>query len=71
MNIRIFCVNITILNITIFYINFDLITSVITYFANYVIITVINSFLVGWSNMTVCLYHDTGGGRDMRDVIRE
>lgn len=21
--------------------------------------------------MTVCLYHDTGGGRDMRDVIRE
>ena len=25
----------------------------------------------GWSNMTVCLYHDTGGGRDMRDVIRE
>ena len=25
----------------------------------------------GWSKMTVCLYHDAGGGRDMRDVIRE
>ena len=25
----------------------------------------------GWSNMEVCVYHDTGGGRDMRDVIRE
>jgi SNF2 family DNA or RNA helicase len=25
----------------------------------------------GWSHMTVCLYHDAGGGRDMRDVIRE
>ena len=27
--------------------------------------------MAGWSHMTVCLYHDTGGGRDMRDVIRE
>lgn len=25
----------------------------------------------GWSNMHCCLYHDIGGGRDMRDVIRE
>lgn len=25
----------------------------------------------GWSHMTVCMYHDAGGGRDMRDVIRE
>ena len=25
----------------------------------------------GWSYMQTCLYHDTGGGRDMRDVIRE
>ena len=25
----------------------------------------------GWSNMITCLYHDVGGGRDMRDVIRE
>jgi superfamily II DNA or RNA helicase len=25
----------------------------------------------GWSKMGVCLYHDVGGGRDMRDVIRE
>lgn len=25
----------------------------------------------GWTNMTVCVYHDTGGGRDMRDIIRE
>lgn len=25
----------------------------------------------GWSQMGVCLYHDVGGGRDMRDVIRE
>ncbi len=25
----------------------------------------------GWSRMAVCLYHDMGGGRDMRDVIRE
>jgi chromodomain-helicase-DNA-binding protein 7 len=24
-----------------------------------------------WSKMTVCLYHDVGGGRDMRDIIRE
>lgn len=27
--------------------------------------------ITGWSHMSVCLYHDTGGGRDMRDVIRE
>ena len=25
----------------------------------------------GWSRMTICTYHDTGGGRDMRDIIRE
>eukprot|EP00601_Ochromonadales_sp_CCMP2298_P021910 CAMPEP_0173321264 /NCGR_PEP_ID=MMETSP1143-20121109/29311_1 /TAXON_ID=483371 /ORGANISM="non described non described, Strain CCMP2298" /LENGTH=703 /DNA_ID=CAMNT_0014264991 /DNA_START=1 /DNA_END=2108 /DNA_ORIENTATION=+ len=25
----------------------------------------------GWSHMVSCLYHDVGGGRDMRDVIRE
>lgn len=25
----------------------------------------------GWSDMLPCLYHDIGGGRDMRDVIRE
>jgi hypothetical protein len=25
----------------------------------------------GWSHMTCCIYHDVGGGRDMRDVIRE
>lgn len=25
----------------------------------------------GWTMMTVCIYHDIGGGRDMRDVIRE
>ena len=25
----------------------------------------------GWSHMVSCLYHDIGGGRDMRDVIRE
>jgi hypothetical protein len=25
----------------------------------------------GWSHMVTCLYHDVGGGRDMRDVIRE
>ena len=25
----------------------------------------------GWTNMTVCVYHDTGGGREMRDIIRE
>ena len=25
----------------------------------------------GWSNMAVCMYHDTGGGKDMRDAIRE
>src|SRR3546814_7199182 len=25
----------------------------------------------GWSTMHLCMYHDTGGGRDMRDVIRE
>eukprot|EP01035_Chromulina_nebulosa_P019284 gene19284-25143_t len=24
-----------------------------------------------WTNMIVCLYHDAGGGRDMRDIIRE
>ena len=24
-----------------------------------------------WSNMVVNVYHDTGGGRDMRDIIRE
>jgi hypothetical protein len=24
-----------------------------------------------WSNMTCCVYHDVGGGKDMRDVIRE
>jgi hypothetical protein len=24
-----------------------------------------------WSNMRVCVYHDAGGGRDMRDIIRE
>jgi hypothetical protein len=25
----------------------------------------------GWSHMQGCVYHDIGGGRDMRDVIRE
>jgi len=25
----------------------------------------------GWTRMVTCLYHDMGGGRDMRDVIRE
>jgi len=25
----------------------------------------------GWSHMVSCMYHDIGGGRDMRDVIRE
>ena len=25
----------------------------------------------GWSDMTVCLYHDAAGGKDMRDAIRE
>lgn len=25
----------------------------------------------GWTNMICCIYHDVGGGRDMRDVIRE
>lgn len=25
----------------------------------------------GWTHMTACVYHDIGGGRDMRDVIRE
>jgi chromodomain-helicase-DNA-binding protein 7 len=25
----------------------------------------------GWTLMSVCVYHDIGGGRDMRDVIRE
>ena len=25
----------------------------------------------GWSNMAVCMYHDAGGGKDMRDAIRE
>ena len=24
-----------------------------------------------WSRMHVCVYHDAGGGRDMRDIIRE
>lgn len=24
-----------------------------------------------WSNMRSCVYHDAGGGRDMRDIIRE
>jgi SNF2 family DNA or RNA helicase len=24
-----------------------------------------------WTNMITCLYHDAGGGRDMRDIIRE
>lgn len=24
-----------------------------------------------WSNMRCCVYHDAGGGRDMRDIIRE
>jgi SNF2 family DNA or RNA helicase len=24
-----------------------------------------------WTKMSACLYHDAGGGRDMRDVIRE
>jgi chromodomain-helicase-DNA-binding protein 7 len=24
-----------------------------------------------WSTMNLCVYHDTGGGREMRDVIRE
>jgi hypothetical protein len=24
-----------------------------------------------WSIMQCCLYHDVGGGKDMRDVIRE
>lgn len=24
-----------------------------------------------WSHMNVCVYHDAGGGKDMRDVIRE
>jgi SNF2 family DNA or RNA helicase len=24
-----------------------------------------------WTHMTCCIYHDVGGGRDMRDVIRE
>jgi SNF2 family DNA or RNA helicase len=27
--------------------------------------------LDGWSDMISCVYHDVGGGRDMRDVIRE
>ena len=25
----------------------------------------------GWSHMAVCMYHDAGGGKDMRDAIRE
>jgi superfamily II DNA or RNA helicase len=25
----------------------------------------------GWSHMSVCMYHDAGGGKDMRDAIRE
>ena len=25
----------------------------------------------GWTFMTCCVYHDTGGGREMRDIIRE
>jgi SNF2 family DNA or RNA helicase len=25
----------------------------------------------GWTKMVACVYHDIGGGRDMRDVIRE
>ena len=25
----------------------------------------------GWSRMVSCVYHDIGGGKDMRDVIRE
>ena len=25
----------------------------------------------GWTYMNVCLYHDTTGGKDIRDVIRE
>jgi superfamily II DNA or RNA helicase len=25
----------------------------------------------GWTDMEICMYHDAGGGREMRDVIRE